>query len=93
MEENNTDRRTEKEINELDVILNLCELEKAYPSGGNYPNGDPIPEHALTVFKKHRSLIEHTLQTMYFSDSIKVNDARIPRFIVRQKLRQLNRKL
>lgn len=93
MEENRTDRQTEKEISELDVILNLCELEKAYPSGGNYPNGDPIPEQALTAFNKHRSLIEHALQTMYFADSIKVNDARIPRFIVRQKLRELNREI
>ena len=86
-----TDRQTEKEINELDYISSLCELEKAYPSEGNYPNGEPIPPKALESFKQQRSLIEHALQTMYFADSIKVNDARIPQVIVRQKLRQLNR--
>ncbi len=86
-----TDRQTEEEINELNHILNLCELEEAYPSDGNYPNGEPIPENTINSFKKQRSLVEHALQTMYFADSIKVNDARIPQVIVRQKLRLLNR--
>lgn len=88
---NKTNRKTEKELSEFELILSRCELEKAYPAEGNYPNGDPIPEQVLMAFKKHRGLLEHALQTMYFAESIKVNDARIPQAIVRQKLQQLNR--